>query len=73
VGKPADEILAYTKEHAISLIVMGKDGHRKPRCCRHDRLGGASRGAGSEVTLCFSKTYRAIAKFFCSTSSEMAS
>ena len=30
VGKPADEILAYAREHAISLIVMGKDGHGSP-------------------------------------------
>jgi nucleotide-binding universal stress UspA family protein len=27
VGKPADEILAYARERAASLIVMGKDGH----------------------------------------------
>ncbi|HEY5617804.1 MAG TPA: universal stress protein [Vicinamibacterales bacterium] len=30
VGKPADEILAYAREHAITLIVMGRDGHGSP-------------------------------------------
>lgn len=27
IGKPAEEILAYARERAVSLIVMGKDGH----------------------------------------------
>lgn len=27
VGKPSEEILAYARERAVSLIVMGKDGH----------------------------------------------
>jgi len=30
VGKPADEILAYAKDNAITLIVMGRDGHGSP-------------------------------------------
>jgi nucleotide-binding universal stress UspA family protein len=27
VGKPAAEILAYARDHAITLIIMGRDGH----------------------------------------------
>lgn len=30
VGKPSHEILAYAREHAITLIVMGRDGHGSP-------------------------------------------
>jgi nucleotide-binding universal stress UspA family protein len=30
VGKPADEILGYARDHAVSLIVMGRDGHGSP-------------------------------------------
>jgi nucleotide-binding universal stress UspA family protein len=30
VGKPAAEILAYARHHAITLIVMGRDGHGGP-------------------------------------------
>jgi nucleotide-binding universal stress UspA family protein len=30
VGKPAGEILAYARDHAITLIVMGRDGHGTP-------------------------------------------
>jgi len=30
VGKPVNEILAYAKDNAITLIVMGRDGHGSP-------------------------------------------
>jgi nucleotide-binding universal stress UspA family protein len=30
VGKPAEQILAYAREHAVNLIVMGRDGHGSP-------------------------------------------
>jgi nucleotide-binding universal stress UspA family protein len=30
VGKPAAEIPAYARDHAITLIVMGRDGHGRP-------------------------------------------
>jgi len=30
VGRPADEILTYARDHAIALIVMGRDGHGTP-------------------------------------------
>jgi nucleotide-binding universal stress UspA family protein len=30
VGKPAEEILAHAREHAVGLIVMGRDGHGTP-------------------------------------------
>jgi nucleotide-binding universal stress UspA family protein len=30
VGKPAEEILAYARERAVDVIVMGRDGHESP-------------------------------------------
>jgi hypothetical protein len=50
VGKPAHEILAYAKEHAISLIVMGKDGHGSPTAAASDWLSSAGGDAGSTLS-----------------------
>jgi nucleotide-binding universal stress UspA family protein len=47
VGKPAAEILEYAKAHAITLIVMGRDGHGSPTAARS--IGSVAQAVAREA------------------------
>jgi nucleotide-binding universal stress UspA family protein len=48
VGKPAAEILAYARDRAITLIVMGRDGHGSPMAAAAS-LGSVAQSVAREA------------------------